>query len=50
MRGKRSSSTRTLQNNTELGPGICPKSPKHTRIYLDLMLVCCSDPAVVKIQ
>jgi hypothetical protein len=27
-----SSSTRTLQNNIELGPGICPKSPKHTRI------------------
>jgi hypothetical protein len=26
------SSTRTLQNNTELGPGICPKSPKSTRI------------------
>ena len=33
MTQKRSSSTRsTLQNNTELGPGICPKSPKHTRI------------------
>ena len=28
-----SSSTRsTLQNNTELGPGVCPKSPKPTRI------------------
>jgi hypothetical protein len=32
MTQKRSSSSSTLRNNEELGPGICPKSPKFTRI------------------
>jgi hypothetical protein len=30
----RSSSAAHPPNNTELGPGICPKSPKFTRIKL----------------
>ena len=39
----------TLQNNTELGPGICPKSPKSTRINLVIMkgMVALGDTCII---